>query len=200
VNHPPSETIGAGGAGARARSDRRLGMFLFLLSLSVLFAASIAGYLVVRLRAPEWPPAGAPSLPAGLWLATLVLLLAGGAVHFAKTSTRAGKKTAARRALVVAFALGILFLVIQVRNWNALGPIEKTAPSALFGFTFYMLTGLHAAHVLGGLIALAIVAARAYRGPSSASEPGGIESCALYWHFLDAAWIVLFAVLLIGNA
>jgi cytochrome c oxidase subunit 3 len=175
-------------------------MILFLLSLSVLFAASLAGYLVVWIRAPEWPPAGSPPLPAGLWLATLVLLLASGAMHLAKSSIRAGRETAARRALVLAFALGLLFLAIQIRNWNALGPLERSATSALFGFTFYMLTGLHAAHVLGGLIALAIVAARARRGAYSASEHGGIESCAMYWHFLDAAWIVLFAVLLIGSA
>ncbi|MFH1681903.1 MAG: cytochrome c oxidase subunit 3 [Candidatus Eisenbacteria bacterium] len=75
----------------------------------------------------------------------------------------------------------------------------STGPGALFGFTFYMLTGLHAAHVLGGLIALAVVTARAHRGAYSAADHAGIELCARYWHFLDIVWIVLFAVLLVGN-
>ncbi|RPJ46772.1 MAG: heme-copper oxidase subunit III, partial [Candidatus Latescibacterota bacterium] len=73
------------------------------------------------------------------------------------------------------------------------------APSGLFGFTFYMLTGLHAAHVIGGLGALALTAARAGQGRYTPESRAGVDACAVYWHFLDVVWIVLFAVLWIGG-
>jgi cytochrome c oxidase subunit 3 len=73
-------------------------------------------------------------------------------------------------------------------------------PSAnLYGFTFYMLTGLHAAHVIGGLALLAIVTVRAFCGRYSANAHAGVLYSTMYWHFLDGVWLVMFAVMLLGS-
>jgi cytochrome c oxidase subunit 3 len=187
------------GSGGASAGTRRFGMFLFLVSLSVLFAASMAGYLVVRLRAPEWPPPGSPPLPAGLWASTIVLLASSGTMRWAEKAVREDRGDALRRALLLTLLLGVAFLVLQILNWSAMGSPPKEGGSALYGFTFYMLTGLHAAHVLGGIGALSLVTAKARRGAYSSRNRSGVDSCAMYWHFLDVVWIILFVVLLIGS-
>jgi len=187
-----------GRAGDKA-DPGRLGMHLFLLSLTVLFAASIAGYLAVRFRADAWPPPGTPPLPAGLWIATIVLLASSGSIAVALSGVRNGRGGALRGGLAATAFLGVLFFLLQIRNWTILSAEEVTAESNLYGFTFYMLTGLHAVHLLGGLAALTVVTARAFRGAYTASLHGGVHYMSMYWHFLDAVWIVLFAVLAIGQ-
>ena len=65
----------------------------------------------------------------------------------------------------------------------------------MFYFLFYFLTGLHAAHVIGGMVALAIVTANAFRGRYTATRAAGVGHCAAYWHFLDVVWLVMVAVI-----
>lgn len=175
-----------------------LGMGIFLAALTVLFLASIVGYLIVRLKAEAWPPPGMPRLPSGLWLATVLLLAGSVTVHLALTRIRLGQRTAAVRYLGATLTLAILFLVTQTWNWWGLVAAKMTATTKnLYAFTFFMLTGLHAAHVVGGVILLAVVTAKAARGRYGSGRHGGITYAAMYWHFLDAIWLVLFLVLLV---
>ena len=173
-----------------------LGMRIFLAALGMLFAASIVGYLFVRVRAQAWPPPGMPRLPHGLWLATAVIVACSAAVAQARRAIRLGETTRATRWLQATLALGAVFLVVQGVNWWGLVTARMTATTKnLYAFTFYMLTGLHAAHVLGGMALLIVVEARARRGRYGSGHHDGITYAAMYWHFLDAVWLVLFAVL-----
>ena len=174
-----------------------LGMWVFLATLTVLFIASIVGYLVVRLRATDWPPPGMPRLPAGLWLATLVLLAGSVTIHRALRSIRLGDRAALIRWLQATLALAVVFLSVQSWNWWGLIRLHLTAASNLYAFTFFMLTGLHAAHVIGGIALLAIVLVRSLRGRYGSDRHGGVTYAAMYWHFLDAIWLVLFAVMVV---
>ena len=70
--------------------------------------------------------------------------------------------------------------------------MEMTANSSLYGFTFYMLTGLHGVQVIGGLIPLAVVTFQAFRGRYTATDHRGVTYGAMYWHFLDGMWLVMF--------
>jgi cytochrome c oxidase subunit 3 len=98
-----------------------------------------------------------------------------------------------RGMLVLGLILGTAFLVNQVINWFAMINIKLPPTSRnLFTFTFYMLTGLHAAHVIGGLIQLSVVTVRAYRGAYSPSYHPGVTYSVMYWHFLDIVWLVMF--------
>lgn len=192
---PPSAPEGR----VSGMSAGKLGMFLFLVALGMLFAASMVGYLVVRLRAPSWPPAGSPRLPGGLWISTLVLLASSLTIHLAVRSARAGMPGRTRNWLGTTTLLGLAFLVSQILNWAHLVLAQNLPVQAnLYAFTFYMLSGLHGAHVLGGLIPLGITAVRAGRGRYTSDSHEGVQYVSMYWHFLDGVWLVMFTVLMIA--
>jgi cytochrome c oxidase subunit 3 len=172
-------------------------MKLLVLALSMLFAASIVGYLIIRLRAPTWPPPGMPSLPDTLWISTLIIVVSSLTMQSAVRAARADRQGSLRTAMLLTTILGVAFLVSQTLNWFALVAANLTAKTNLYGFTFYMLTGLHAAHVVGGVIPLAVVTARAWRRRYSAAFHPGVQYCGVYWHFLAAVWLVLFTLLVI---
>lgn len=205
VVHPTGESGNpAPGAGV-------LGFNLFLASLSIFFAASLIGYLVVRLRAETWPPPGSPALPAGLWLSTVLVLCASASAQWAYSSIRKGRQAALRWGLVLTAAVGVAFLGAQVHNWltlwNALPEPAPRDPSdllsradpRLFGFTFYVLTGLHAVHILGGLVQLAAVSVLGWLRSYTWANYMPVRHAAVYWHFLAVVWLVMFAVLYLAG-
>jgi cytochrome c oxidase subunit 3 len=182
-------------ASAAPLATGRLGMKILVLALSMLFAASIMGYLVIRFRAPAWPPPGVPSLPGTLWISTLIIVISSFTMQAAVRAVRADRQRALRIGMLLTTLLGVAFLVSQTLNWFALVAANLTSRTNLYGFTFFMLTGLHAAHVVGGVIPLAVVTARAFRGRYSSAYRPGVEYSAIYWHFLATVWLVLFALL-----
>lgn len=172
----------------------KLGMIILIMSLSMLFGASMVAYLIVRSRAAGgWPPAGMPHLPAGLWLSTLIILCLSIAIESALRGIRRGNAGRLATASAIAFLLALAFLLNQALNWRSL----LVARANLYGFTFFMLTGLHAAHVIGGLIPLGIVAGRARGRRYTIEEHSGVLYCTMYWHFLAVVWIVMFATMLL---
>jgi cytochrome c oxidase subunit 3 len=177
----------------------RLGMRLLLLALGVLFAATLSGYLAIRGRAEVWPPPGVPRLPASLWISTALIVASSFSVQWALRSIRRGMQGPLRLGLALTALLGVAFLVSQTVNWFGLVAANFTARTNLYGFLFYLLTALHAIHVLGGLIPLGGVTACAYSGRYSAERHNAVEYMAMYWHFLDGVWLVLFAVLLLTS-
>jgi cytochrome c oxidase subunit 3 len=173
----------------------RLGMRVLLLSLSMLFAASLAGMLVVRSRAEVWPPSGMPALPGGLWISTLLIVASSATIAWALKGIGRGHTRALRQGLATTLVLGLAFLASQTVNWFVLIAENVTPRLNLFAFSFYLLTVLHALHVVGGLVPLAVVTLRAWRGAYSAEAHAGVGYVATYWHFLDVVWLILFAAL-----
>jgi len=173
----------------------RFGVTLLLLSLSVLFISSIIGFIVIRARAEVWPPPGVPDLPAGLWLSTLVIAASSAAMWRGQKAIAEGRRQALTTALLITFLLGLMFLVNQTVNWFTYIARGIGTAANLYAFGFYMLTGLHALHVIGGLVPLAITTARARRGAYSRASHAGVVHMAMYWHFLGAIWLVLFVVI-----
>jgi cytochrome c oxidase subunit 3 len=175
-------------------------MAIFLVSLSILFAASLVAVVLVRARAPQWIPAGAAPLPWGLWASTVVLLGSGASMQGAVAAIRRGKQPVSARLLVATLILGVTFLVLQGLNWRRMLVEDALlATESLYAWSFYVLTALHALHVVGGLVPLAITTRRAARGAYSWADFQGVRLVAMYWHFLHAVWIVLFAVLLLAR-
>jgi cytochrome c oxidase subunit 3 len=176
------------------------GMILFLIALSMIFGSTILGYFYLRSASPTWPPPASPPLPQGLWLSTALVLLLSVTVQWALRSVRWDRQRPLRATLVATGVLAIVFLVSQVRNWEAvravLVPPESKAQT--YASLFYILTGTHALHVLGGLIVLGVVTWKAFRGEYSSVYHPGVRYSAMYWHFLDVVWLILFAVLLLG--
>ncbi|HUU82635.1 MAG TPA: heme-copper oxidase subunit III [Phycisphaerae bacterium] len=173
-----------------------MGMWIFLASLTVLFAACVAGYLVVRSRAEAWPPPDMPALPWGLWVSTCVILISSGTIQWALAGVRRNRYGALIGAMLITTLLGLVFLVSQAVNWAWLIAINATVETGgLYIFTFYLLTGLHALHVIGGMVFLVIVTARSWEGRYSATHHAGVQYAAMYWHFLDGVWLFMFVLL-----
>ena len=173
-----------------------LGLAAFLASLAVLFAATIVGYLVVRLNAVAWRPPGAPAFPPGLWVSTGILVLSSLTMHGAYVGARRGAERLLRAGMALTLALGVGFLVTQALAWQSLLAREIGPDKDLYGFTFFLMTGLHAAHVIGGLLPLAVTTVQAFRGRYGPARREGLLLCAMYWHFLDVVWLALFGTLL----
>lgn len=174
------------------------GMNVFLVSLSVMFTASIVIYLIIRARADIWPPPGV-EIPSGLWLSTVVLLLSSGAMQYAVYSARTQKAAKLRAGMLITTVLGGLFLLSQGVVWFLLAMSGVTMGTNLYAFSFYVLTILHGLHVLGGLVYLGLVTMWIFQGAYKETAYPAVKYCSIYWHFLDVVWLVMFTVLfLIG--
>jgi cytochrome c oxidase subunit 3 len=97
-----------------------MGMWILLLSLSILFFASLVAFLFVRFFGHAQRPVDMPQLPAGLWVSTLLLLASSATLHWALTSARRDNQPGVRTAMVATLLLGLGFLANQLLNWTAL--------------------------------------------------------------------------------
>ena len=177
----------------------RMGMWLFLLVLTMLFGATILGYLVVRLdNGDAFIPIDAPSPPPILLASTIALMLSGFTMQRAVHAARIGDPRQGAM-MMATLALAAVFLAAQALAWRELYQQNVTVSDNLYGWTFYVLTGLHAAHVLGGLPPMIVTAWRASHCAYNASNSRGVTYCAMYWHFLDGVWLVLYATLWFGS-
>ncbi len=178
-------------------SARQLALVLLMVSMGALFLAAIVAHLIThggghrgqRTELPLWWALGG---------GTVLVACASLCLHLACRAMPRNALSAAGRYLDGAFLAGAGFLLVQGWGWFVLATrVDATSPAALTALTFYMLTGLHAAHVLGGLVPLAVVAVRARRAAYSSSLWEPIALCALYWHFIAAVWLVLVTVILL---
>jgi cytochrome c oxidase subunit III len=192
----PSVVQGVEADGVEAIAQRRrLGMWLFLASLAMLFGGCLVGFIVIRLRAPEWPPAGSPGLPDAFWLSTLLLLIISLLLVAADRAVDAGRNAQLTRLLTAASALGVAFVLSQVSGWADLAAASRLPQNNLYLFGVYVLSFLHVLHVVGGLIPLIWVALRAKAGRYTATDHEGVTAVAMYWHFLGIVWLGILAVL-----
>ena len=121
-------------------------------------------------------------------------------MNWAYQSIKKGDIEGLRKALLITFVLGLGFGICQFISWSLLVKekifftgVESNASSSYL----YVITLVHLCHIIGGLVALAIVYFGAMRNKYSAKSYNGIKLCAIYWHFLDVLWIYLFVFLLI---
>lgn len=177
-----------------------LGVWLFLASEVMLFGGLFSAYFMLRAGAETWPAARSVlSLGTGS-LNTVVLLLASGAFAFALRAARAGAVGTARTYLALSILLSLAFLGIKYSEWTheiGLGLLPRTNT---FLALYYLLTGVHALHVAGGLVfSLWLWAGlpRAWRSDSRHAVVR-LESAILYWYFVDAVWLMIFVLLYVA--
>jgi len=174
---------------------RRFGMWLFLASLAMLFGGCMVGFLVIRMRAPEWPPTGSPGLPAAFWLSTLLLVIVSALLVAAERAVDAGRGSRLTRFLTVAVIVGAAFILSQVSGWVRLAAASELPQNNLYLFGVYVLSFLHVVHVLGGLVPLIWVTLRSRTGRYTPDDHEGVIDVAMYWHFLGIVWLGILAVL-----
>ena len=176
-------------------STAQVGIVVFFVSLGVLFVASLVAYVITRTGNPEWR-AGMPGLPLGLLASTGLIAGLSGAMHWGLASIRKNRNQTLTRALWLALVFAIAFLAGQALNWStmAAGSQAATRPT-LYPFTFYLLTGLHALHVIGGFVPHLLVLSRAKKNEYSSSRHQGVMFATQYWDFLGVVWLVLLTTL-----
>ena len=172
-----------------------LGMMLFIASEVMFFAALFAAYFNVKASAPEFPPAGTEFIdPVGLPLiVTAILLTSSLTMQWATSRIRRGDRTGMNRAIAITLTLGIIFLFLQVYDYYVLVTEDSFGiDSGVYGTLFFTMTGFHGAHVLGGVIGLAVILSRGVQGQFSKRHHVAVEAVHYYWHFVDVVWVLLF--------
>jgi cytochrome c oxidase subunit 3 len=131
----------------------------------------------------------------------LVLISSSVLIEWAIWQLKQGRNRAFKAGLVGTTILGSLFPILQFGyEWPRLLLNGILTPAAgFFGATFFLLTGIHGAHVLVGVIAYALVDVRAFMGQYSAKNHGFVEATSTYWHFVHIIWLLLFALLWQGS-
>jgi cytochrome c oxidase subunit 3/cytochrome o ubiquinol oxidase subunit 3 len=192
----------AGAAGvavpARVLPDRgRVGIAGLIVAESAVFGIFVAAYVYYVGKSLGGPaPADVLDLPVGvsvlLWSSSLT-------IHVAVRALRGGRVPAFTGWWFATICLGAFFLAGTAVEWHRLIYREGlTIRTNLFGTTFYSLVGLHASHVIVGLLLLAIVLVLSLGGHVKATHAGRAETLSLYWHFVDAVWVVVFLVVYVG--
>jgi cytochrome c oxidase subunit 3 len=172
-----------------------LGMMLFIISEVMVFGAFFTAYFFIRVVSGDaWPAEGTELPVAVAGVNTCILISSSFTLHWAETSIKHGNRAGLRAGIVATFLLGLTFLFIQVNEYVHIGFSPHDTAQ---GSVFYGLTGLHGAHVCIGLILLAIVTIRAFRGHFSPESHRGIVVPGIYWHFVDVMWIVVYTTVYI---
>lgn len=174
---------------------RRFALQIFICVVAVLFTLLIIAY-GGRMAYEDWRPVPQMRL---LWANTAVLLLGSIALQWAHWAAGRGKTDALRFGLLAGGAFTLVFLFGQVLAWRQLASMiffDITNPA--IGF-FYLITGLHALHLLGGMVAWGRTVRRVWGNCDLPSVRRSVELCTVYWHFLLLLWLLLFGLLFTGN-
>ncbi len=175
-----------------------VGMALFLAALTVLFLAAMLAYAVIRIQGRLSPPTGAIELPAALWISTIIILVSSITLQHALVCVRREKLNHFRLSMLATLALAALFIAVQT---PAMTTLLRTHESLLqehmhlYGMLF-MLVLLHALHVIGGLIPMAVIGHHAWRRRYDHEHHAPVRCLAAYWHFLAVVWFAMFALFL----
>lgn len=184
----------------------RLGLWLFMFSEMFLFGALFAARFVL------WGNTR-PDLSQELgFLATAILLLSSFFMYRSETGAAYGDRTRfLRNALLAALMGTIFFVMVVVMEWNVFGLSGNLFGVELFGHLrpsdgvyggiFYAMTGMHALHVLSGIVLILIIWWNGRRGFYTPERHWGVEATAIYWHYVDVVWVFFYpALYLMGMA
>jgi heme/copper-type cytochrome/quinol oxidase subunit 3 len=172
-------------------------MWVFLAGDAMSFGALLAGYGALRYGSADWPH---PSRVLGIGLTafmTFLLICSSVTMVLALAAIQRGDRRGLRTFLSLTILGGLMFLGMQAYEWTHLihrGLTLSANPfgATLFGTTFFIITGFHGAHVTGGVVYLSCHLVRALLGRVGQSDANAIEIAALYWHFVDLVWILVF--------
>ena len=174
-----------------AHASGRWGMRLLIATESSFFAYLLFSYFYLGSMAPAWPPDGPPSLTVA-GPDTVILLSSSVTLWWAERGIARGAQTRLRAGLLITFVLGAVFIALQAWEWS-----QKTftPQTSAYGSLYFTVTGFHGAHVAAGLLMNLVVQVWAWRGLFTRDRHALVSNAALYWHFVDAVWVVVFTSL-----
>jgi len=182
--------------------SKKLVMWLFIISDAVTFAALLLAYGYIKNASPNWPEPFrfSPSI-LNVMLMTFILVSSSLTMLIATRAAKMGDKSGALRWTFITAAGGLLFALLHIREWLSLirdgvRLFQNSWGSPMFGATFFSITGLHLTHVIGGVVALTVVALGYKRGRYNSDD---IEVWSLYWHFVDLVWMFVVPMVYLLN-
>jgi len=164
-------------------------------SMAMMFGSLTSAY-IVRQSAGNWLEFRMPDI---FFYSTGVILLSSAALHGSYWAFHHGKESLYKLLLPVSLLLGIAFIVMQYQGWNILYSIGVVLDGNPGGSFFYVISGIHAAHVIGGIFALSVASLQALSLKYKPTEKRKrrFQLVLHYWHFVDFLWLYLFLFLLI---
>ena len=193
-HHEPVENTSTG------LNSRKLMMWAFLGSDVMFFGVFIATYLVYRGKSLVGPyPSEILDIPLTS-VSTFVLLMSSLAMVLALHYVKAGEKNKGTLWILLVVVLGAIFMGFQFYEFREFAHEGLTPRTNIFGTTFFILTGIHGAHVTIGVIWMAFLAYGSHVGSLRSDNSLDLEIAGLYWHFVDIVWIVIFTVIYLISA
>lgn len=179
-----------------AMNAKKFGLWLLLVSISMLFAAWTSAY-IVRRGEGEWAYFQLPNL---LWLNTAVIVASSATLLWAVRMARRDELARLKIALGLTTGLGVAFLAGQWMAWGELIRMKVFFTGGnVSGSFLYVLTGVHGLHIVSGVIFLLVILLRSISFKVHSKRMEALEMCATYWHFLDGLWVYLFVFLLLNR-
>ena len=166
----------------------KFGLWLGIASIIMLFAALTSAY-IVRKAQGNWTDF---RMPGVFWFNTAVIILSSITIQWAVNAFRNFRETAYKIALTITLVLGLIFLWGQYLGWLALADRGVYITGNPSGSFVYVISGVHAAHILGGLVIMLIMFVRMLIKPFNPNKLVSVQMMATYWHFVDVLWIYLF--------
>jgi heme/copper-type cytochrome/quinol oxidase subunit 3 len=176
-------------------SNAKIGIWLFLASEVMLFSTLFTTYIVLRLSAPVWPRGwDVLNVPLAM-VNTFVLITSSVTIVMAYAKAYAKDKAGFKLYMALTILLSFVFLAIKAVEYNTKFQHGHFPSTSVFYAVYFTMTGLHACHIIGGII---VNAALLYLSDKDFDHPlfaGRVEGAGLYWHFVDIVWIFLFPAL-----
>jgi cytochrome c oxidase subunit III len=170
-----------------------VGTVVWLASELMFFSGLFAAYFTLRATAEgDWPPSDVELEVVTSGLFTLGLVLSSGTMQLAVRAIARSRLPAFRGWLVATLVLAAAFIANQAHEWSSL---EFHADTHSYGSAFYVMTGFHGIHVIGGMLAMVLLLGRAGSRRFGAADLPAVEMVSYYWHFVDVVWIGLWATL-----
>jgi cytochrome c oxidase subunit 3 len=175
----------------------KFALYASMASILMMFAAFTSAYLV-RQAAGNWQEYTVPDI---FYVSTGILLLSSVTMHLAFKAFVHENRDRYRILILVTALLGAAFVVLQYYGWNALYGIGVPLDGNPSGSFFYVISGVHAMHIIGGIAALAVAAFHAFTLPFRVTDKRKLRFSlvAQYWHFVDVLWLYLFVFILIAR-
>jgi cytochrome c oxidase subunit III len=177
---------------------KKFAMWLFIVSIGMLFAAWTSAYIVKR-GEPGW---SSFELPVQFWINSIIIVISSLTMIWAQRMLKTDQTEKAKVAISITAVLGVAFLVGQFLAWQKM--VEMNYHFAGMGSNtsssfIYVLTGVHGLHIIGGVVYLLLLMIAVFKEKVHSKNMTMAEMCATYWHFLDVLWLYLFVFLILNR-
>ena len=175
----------------------KFALWIAIGGMIMMFGAFTSAYIVRRAQG-NWLEFKLPDI---FLVSTLVMVLSSVTLHFSLRAFKQGREQQYKRLLALTFGLGLAFVVLQYQGWMAMDMIGATFTANPSSSFVYVISGVHAAHVLGGIAALLVALVHAFHLPyrPTARRRLRFELVASYWHFVDVLWVYLMVFFMVQS-